>query len=193
MRTRSSWPRADTPCSNPNFAAGAGYCAAHYRAGFKQWGLKMQDDMADGARWAIARGLADQVGHAVFAPTSPLAQAARLKQPLLPAYGGADQHVPIFHGKKFHDAVTKTNHSEEWIEYPEEGHGWYLMKNRVDFWSKVERFLDGQIGAAALPAPAPKRCLHWRQARRNGTCGVRPAGRLDRHGQAKLAEPTTTV
>jgi hypothetical protein len=25
-------------------------------AGWKQWGLKMQDDMADGARWAIAQG-----------------------------------------------------------------------------------------------------------------------------------------
>jgi hypothetical protein len=30
--------------------------------------------------------------------TSPIEQAARIKQPLLMAYGGADQRVPIYHG-----------------------------------------------------------------------------------------------
>lgn len=43
----------------PEFRGSYGYGLAHFRAGFKQWGLKMQDDLADGARWAIARGLAD--------------------------------------------------------------------------------------------------------------------------------------
>jgi hypothetical protein len=35
----------------------------------------------------------------------------------------------------------------EWIEYTDEGHGWALVKNRVDFWTRVERFLSRQIGA----------------------------------------------
>lgn len=208
----------------PEFRGSFGYGLAHYRAGFKQWGLKMQDDLADGTRWAIARGLADPAriciagagygGYATFmglindpqlyrcgvasagitdmkllyAPnwrlysgyadhwrkygmpelvgdpvrdaaqleaTSPLTQAARLKQPVLLAYGGEDLLVPLVHGTRFRDALTRTNPSVEWIEYPQEAHDWRLVKTKVDFWSRVERFLDRQIGPAAAPVSAP--------------------------------------
>lgn len=43
----------------PDFRGSRGYGTAHFQAGWKQWGLAMQDDIADGARWAIAQGLAD--------------------------------------------------------------------------------------------------------------------------------------
>jgi len=43
----------------PEFRGSTGFGVAHFRAGWKQWGLKMQDDIADGARWAIAQGIAD--------------------------------------------------------------------------------------------------------------------------------------
>jgi dipeptidyl aminopeptidase/acylaminoacyl peptidase len=36
-----------------------GFGDKHFRASFKQWGQRMQDDLADGARWAIAQGIAD--------------------------------------------------------------------------------------------------------------------------------------
>ena len=36
-----------------------GFGDKHFRASFKQWGQAMQDDLADGARWAIAQGIAD--------------------------------------------------------------------------------------------------------------------------------------
>ena len=205
----------------PDFRGSTGYGAKHFMAGWKQWGLKMQDDIADGARWAIAQGIADPKriciagasyggyatlmglvndpdlyrcgidwvgvtdiqllydGHwsfksdmsdewkeygmpelvgdpvkdaAQLAATSPLRQAARLRQPLLMAYGGVDHRVPMYHGRKFYDAVTRTNKQVEWIEYQEEGHGWSLPKNRIDFWSRVEKFLDKHIGKeAAVP------------------------------------------
>lgn len=41
------------------FRGSAGFGADHYEAGFKQWGLAMQNDIADGTRWAIAQGIAD--------------------------------------------------------------------------------------------------------------------------------------
>ena len=41
------------------FRGSTGFGAAHYEAGFKQWGLAMQNDLADGTRWAIAQGIAD--------------------------------------------------------------------------------------------------------------------------------------
>jgi dipeptidyl aminopeptidase/acylaminoacyl peptidase len=200
----------------PEFRGSTGFGAKHFRAGWKQWGLKMQDDIADGARWAVAQGTADAGriciagasyggyatlmglindpglykcgidwagvtdinllydGHWNFTSdlpdawkqygmptlvgdqvkdaeqlkaTSPLLQAARIKQPLLLAYGGADMRVPLPHGTKFYQAVKQGNPNVEWIEYEEEGHGWALPKNRIDFWGRVEKFLDKNIGA----------------------------------------------
>lgn len=43
----------------PDTRGARGFGAAHFKAGFKQWGLGMQDDLADGAKWAIAQGIAD--------------------------------------------------------------------------------------------------------------------------------------
>jgi dipeptidyl aminopeptidase/acylaminoacyl peptidase len=199
----------------PEFRGSTGFGAKHYRAGWKQWGLAMQNDIADGARWAIAQGIADPkriciagasyggyatlmglindpdlfkcgvswvgvtdidllyTGHwsfrsdtsdgykqygmpelvgdpvkdaAQLKATSPIQQAARLAQPLLLAYGGSDRRVPTYHGRQFHDAVKRTNAQVEMIVYDEEGHGWALPKNRIDFWSRVEKFLDRHIG-----------------------------------------------
>ena len=215
----------------PDYRGSTGYGDAHYKAGWKQWGLKMQDDIADGARWAIAKGYADpqriciagasyggystlmgllndpdlfkcginwvgvtdinmmrdghwtgdsdladsykksgmkdMVGDAVLdaaqlQATSPLQQAARIRQPLLLGYGGADQRVPASQGRLFYQAVSKTNPNVEWVLYNEEGHGWALQKNNVDFWSRAEKLLARSIGpasaagaAAAAPAARP--------------------------------------
>jgi dipeptidyl aminopeptidase/acylaminoacyl peptidase len=42
-----------------NFRGSTGYGRAFWEAGFKQWGKKMQDDVTDGVRYAIAQGIAD--------------------------------------------------------------------------------------------------------------------------------------
>ncbi|MFZ6862886.1 alpha/beta fold hydrolase [Undibacterium sp. Ji67W] len=196
----------------PEFRGSTGFGSRHFTAGFKQWGLAMQEDIADGARWAIAQGYADPkriciagasyggyatlmglaknpelfkcgfewigvtdlnllfelswlsdmseesqkysmpvlVGDPVkdakqLKETSPINIADQIKQPLLMAYGGSDRRVPIKHGESFRDAVTKTNKQVEWIQYVDEGHGWHLVKNRVDFWSRVEKFLEKNL------------------------------------------------
>ncbi|MES2902032.1 MAG: alpha/beta fold hydrolase [Pseudomonadota bacterium] len=199
----------------PDFRGSTGYGNAHFRAGFKQWGLAMQHDVADGAKWAIAKGIVDPAriciagssyggyatlmglvndpdlfkcginwvgvtdinlmytGHwsyqsdlsstwkkygmpemigdpvkdaAQLAATSPLQQAARIKQPLLMAYGDNDKRVPLYHGNKFYSAVKETNKDVELVVYPGEGHGWQLADNRINFWNRVEKFLDRHIG-----------------------------------------------
>jgi len=197
----------------PEFRGGKGFGDKHFRAGWKQWGLAMQDDVADGVKWAISQGIADpkrvciaggsyggyatlmglindkdlfRCGIALYGPsdlslvykaavwgdlsrsyieygmphwmgdpqkdisqfaaTSPLLQAARLTQPLLLAHGGADARVPIIHGYKLRDALKAYNSQLEWVEYPDEGHGWALTETRVDFWTRVEKFLARHIG-----------------------------------------------
>lgn len=42
-----------------NFRGSSNYGRAHTVAGKHQWGLRMQDDVTDATRWAIAQGIAD--------------------------------------------------------------------------------------------------------------------------------------
>jgi dipeptidyl aminopeptidase/acylaminoacyl peptidase len=198
----------------PEFRGSTGFGFRHFRAGWKQWGLAMQDDIADATRWAIQQGYADpkrvciagasyggyaalmglirypdlyrcginwvgvtdidlmysinwsdmsemwkQFGMPVLvgdrekdaaqlAATSPLKLAAKLTQPLLMAYGGLDERVPIDHGTRLRKAVSPHNANLEWVTYADEGHGWVLQANKIDFWTRVERFLDRNLKAA---------------------------------------------
>ena len=43
----------------PEFRGSTGYGFRHFRAGWKQWGLAMQDDVADTLAWAVKQGWAD--------------------------------------------------------------------------------------------------------------------------------------
>jgi acetyl esterase/lipase len=199
----------------PEFRGSTGYGGRHFHAGWKQWGLAMQDDVADALQWAVGKGWVDPqraciagasyggyatlmglikhpeqyrcgfewvgvsdielmytiswsdasaswksfgmpalVGDRVkdaqqLKETSPLAQAHRLKRPLLMAYGGEDRRVPLKHGTDFRDAVQAVNKQVEWVVYPDESHGWRELKTNVDFWTRVEKFLDRHIGAQA--------------------------------------------
>jgi dipeptidyl aminopeptidase/acylaminoacyl peptidase len=42
-----------------NFRGSGGYGSAFQKAGVRQWGLKMQDDVTDATRWAVQEGIAD--------------------------------------------------------------------------------------------------------------------------------------
>ncbi|WP_395007645.1 alpha/beta fold hydrolase [Undibacterium sp.] len=196
----------------PDFRGSEGYGKKLHQSGWKQWGLKMQDDLDDARQWAIDQGYADpqrvcmagasyggyatlmglirnpdlyrcgiswvgvsdinllydvswsdnseqwqkygmpfligdqEKDAAQLKATSPLEQAARLKNPLILAYGAEDYRVPLVHGTKFYNAIKDHNKDVEWIVYKDEGHGWNRLDNNIDFWSRVEKFLDKHIG-----------------------------------------------
>lgn len=44
----------------PEYRGSTGFGYKHFRAGWKQWGLAMQDDVADATTWAIKQGFADE-------------------------------------------------------------------------------------------------------------------------------------
>ena len=192
----------------PEYRGSTGFGDAHFKAGWKQWGLAMQDDVALATRWAVEKGLADgkriciagasyggyaammglvrhselyrcgvnwvgvtdmdllftarwsdfsdlwkeygmpvlvgdrKTDAAQFEKTSPVKQAALIKKPVLMAYGDADRRVPIRHGFDLKSAIESSKGEVEWITYADEGHGWILESNNVDFWKRVERFLN---------------------------------------------------
>ena len=49
-----------------NFRGSTGYGKKFWQSGFKQWGLKMQDDLTDGVLWAISEGIADKNKIAIY-------------------------------------------------------------------------------------------------------------------------------
>jgi dipeptidyl aminopeptidase/acylaminoacyl peptidase len=49
-----------------NFRGSVGYGRAFWEAGFREWGLAMQDDVTDGVRWAIEQGIADPKRVAIY-------------------------------------------------------------------------------------------------------------------------------
>lgn len=197
----------------PDFRGSKGHGWKLFSGGFKQWGLAMQDDVADGVKALIDRGIVDKdrvciagasyggyatvmglirhpelykcgvnwvgvtdidlmytvgwsdtadsewarygmpalVGdrekdRAQLDATSAIKQAARLKAPLLMAYGIEDVRVPYDHGRQLRSALQPHNRDVEYIEYAGEGHGWRLLKTNVDFWTRVEKFLARHIG-----------------------------------------------
>ena len=49
-----------------NFRGSTGYGREFWAASFKQWGLKMQDDVTDGVQWLIKEGIADPKRVAIY-------------------------------------------------------------------------------------------------------------------------------
>lgn len=194
-----------------------GFGRAHEAAGAKQWGLAIQDDIADAVKWAAAQGYTDparvciagagyggyaammglirdpgvfkcgiswsgitdidamfrrdwndmaepkalaqlreivgdpKLDAAQFKATSPLHNAARIKQPVLLAYGKEDSRVPFSDGRKFYEALSATNPNVEWREYTPSVEDWKTQGNRIDLWKRIEAFLAKNIGAAVTP------------------------------------------
>ncbi len=97
-------------------------------------------------------GLKQMVGDPVadadkLKAVAPVHQAARIRKPLLLAYGGWDTRVSIEHGERLRSALKPHNPAVEWVVYKEEGHGWDKAETRFDFWNRVEKFLAQHLGA----------------------------------------------
>jgi acetyl esterase/lipase len=192
----------------PEFRGSTGYGAAHFRAGWRQWGRAMQDDLADALAWAADKKLVDgrraciagasyggyatlmglvrhpdlyrcgaawvavaepgllfksswqndvseearvyrlprlladpEADAALLREISPVVQAARIRAPLLLAYGESDRRVPLEHGRRMRSALQDQGQAPEWVVYDGEGHRWQRTETRLDFARRLEQFL----------------------------------------------------
>lgn len=76
---------------------------------------------------------------------SPVAQAERIRAPVLLAFGEADRRVPLAHGKRLREALRKAGREPVWVTYPDEGHTWRLPQTRADFARRLEVFLGEHL------------------------------------------------
>ena len=82
---------------------------------------------------------------AQFKATSPLANAAKIRAPVLMAYGAQDNRVPLVHGERMRDALQNNGTRVDWIVYADEGHGFLREANRFDFYGRVAKFLEAHL------------------------------------------------
>jgi len=100
-------------------------------------------DMSSEAReFSLPTLIGDPVKDAeMLKAAAPVERAREIKIPMLLAYGSSDARVPIDHGDRIRAAMRAAGNEPEYIVYAGEGHGWFKVENRVDFWTRVEKFL----------------------------------------------------
>lgn len=89
---------------------------------------------------------------AALKAASPVNNAERLKVPLLLAHGGRDTRVPIAHAEQLRAALKAQGRPPEWLEEPDEGHGFYDEGARLRLYTRVVAFLKQHTAAPAAPA-----------------------------------------
>ncbi|MCH7872346.1 MAG: S9 family peptidase [Planctomycetes bacterium] len=193
-----------------NYRGSTGYGKAFLNAADRDWGGKMQDDLADGVRWAVKKGIADakrvgifgesyggyatlvaltktpelyscgvdmygftdlvtfmenippslkrvepllwdRVGHpvrdaAMLRERSPIYHVDKITKPLLIAQGANDPRVRKAASLNMVEALRRAGKTVEYVEYPDEGHGFTKPKNRLDFFARAEKFLSTHLG-----------------------------------------------
>ncbi len=92
-----------------------------------------------------------QVGHPVrdevfLKERSPLFHVDRIRAPLLIAQGKNDPRVKREESLQIRDALRKAGKKVEFIEFPDEGHGFARPENRIRFYALAERFLAEHLG-----------------------------------------------
>ncbi len=205
-----------------NFRGSTGYGDAFEEAGYRQWGQKIQDDITDGAKWAIAEGIADpdrigihggsfggysSLAGAVKTPSlyraaaayaavtdieltlsedkwyehaydyaetmvggergdkerlraaSPLRHAAEIQIPVLLGHGTDDPIVHVRQSQRMAKALRAAGKNVEYLEFPDEVHGFLLEANRIRWYEALIAFFEKNLAprekAAGVAAPAP--------------------------------------
>ncbi|TBR36460.1 MULTISPECIES: alpha/beta hydrolase family protein [Dyella] len=92
---------------------------------------------------------------ATLAAHSPSELAAQITIPVLLAHGTLDGRVPIEHAKLMRSSLKKAGHPPEYVEYDYEGHGLSGYEHQVDFYGRLLKFLEANIGPGAKTVAPP--------------------------------------
>jgi acetyl esterase/lipase len=198
-----------------NFRGSSGLGESHLRAGYREWGQKIQDDITDGVKWLIAQGVADpdRVGivgtsyggyaalvglvktprlyraGVAYAPVtdielmisddrwydwgyewhqtmvggergdksrlrenSPLRRVAEITVPVLIGHGTDDQRVHVRQSQRMAEALKAAGKDYQYLEFPDEIHGFLVEANRIRWYATLIEFLDRNLA----PRPAAR-------------------------------------
>ncbi len=79
---------------------------------------------------------------AAFAAQSPARHVERIAAPVFHAYGGRDRNVDYANGRAIREAFDKAGKPYEWMFAADEGHGYRQRKHLVEFYRRVDKFIN---------------------------------------------------
>ena len=75
----------------------------------------------------------------------PVNFTENIEVPSFVAHGGEDRRAPIEQAKQFRGALEESGVDYEWFYKRDEGHGFYAMENRIEFYDAILAFLEKHI------------------------------------------------
>jgi dipeptidyl aminopeptidase/acylaminoacyl peptidase len=72
---------------------------------------------------------------------SPVYNAAKIECPVFIAHGRQDSIVSVKDARRMRDALQKAGKKVEYVEKPDEGHGFANEENRIDLFTRIDAFL----------------------------------------------------
>ncbi len=86
---------------------------------------------------------------------SPLYKADQIKIPMLIAQGANDPRVPQAESEQIVEAMKANNIEYEYMLFEDEGHGFAIPENRLEFYAAAEKFLAKHLGGRFEEEAAP--------------------------------------
>lgn len=80
---------------------------------------------------------------------SPFFHTDQIRAPLLIGQGANDPRVPQPESDQMFNAMKKSGKDVTYVLYSDEGHGLLRADNRLDFYSRIDRFLSEILGGRA--------------------------------------------
>lgn len=111
-----------------------------------QWGYDWHETMVGGESGDQER----------LRAASPLRNVARIRAPVLLGHGVDDQRVHVRQSQRMAQALEKAGKAHEYLEFPDEIHGFVLEANRIRWYEALVAFFEKNLAkpekAAAEPA-----------------------------------------
>ncbi len=110
------------------------------------WGVAWHETMVGGGRDDRAR----------LRESSPLRRAAEIRAPVLLGHGVDDQRVHVRQSQRMAEALKKAGKQVEYLEFPDEVHGFLLESNRVRWYERLATFFEENLAPRAAVADATR-------------------------------------
>ena len=128
----------------------AAYAAPSDLTRMSKWGSNWRDDLTK--QWMLKMiGESDKL-----APVSPNLNADKINVPVLLAHGFLDGRVDLKHAQAMHRQLGKNHVPVDYVEYDLTGHNLSIPEHREDFYARLLRLLDQNIGTGAASPTAAR-------------------------------------
>jgi len=106
------------------------------------WGYEWHATMVGGERGDRSR----------LRENSPLRRVAEIRVPVLLGHGEDDQRVHVRQSRRMADALRAAGKQVEYLEFPDEVHGFLLEANRIRWYERFADFFEKNLVTRPVPA-----------------------------------------